>query len=243
MKTKIGTVHSYQSSHLQNSVVIKTGNLYSFDYSWNTLPSLGYHLYLGQLFPYCYVYHFKNWQTLSAQQHPICSDTYSSHQVLTSPWLHTCPFLGLDQWIFFLLIAMRKAVVKMIALDHIDPLGILISFVIFIFVHLFYLIRYKLDCPQRQSDLAQTIVSHVLLKYRFPVPTWPVHYTSFCQQQAKFWSRCFSLLFLCCPSGFLNIHRLSSLKFPSTAMPKLTIFRLPALCLLSWSGPLLFFGA
>lgn len=124
----MGTVYSHQSSCWQTSVVIKTVNLYNIDFNQNTLPSLGYHLYPGQLFPDCYVPHTKNWQTGFAQQHSICSDSYSSHRALTVPWLCTHSFLGLDQGIFFLLTATRKAVVKTIAFDHIVPLGILLAF-------------------------------------------------------------------------------------------------------------------
>lgn len=154
-------------------------------------------------------------------------------------------FVGLDLWIFLLLTAKRRAVVKTFGLWPYRLSWCLTSLVILNFVSFtfFYLIRCKLDCSQCQSDLAQTIVSHLLLRYRFPAPTWPIRYTSFWQKQAKFWSRYFSLLFLCCPSGFVNIHCLSSLKFSSAVMPKMTIFRLSALCLLSWSGPLLFFSA
>lgn len=114
----------------------------------------------------------------------------------------------------------------------------LVSFVFLIFVSFlfFYLIRCKLDCSQCLSDLAQTVAVRLLLGYGFPVPTWTLYQRSKVLKQMLFIAILLLPLRLCGKS-------LSCLKFPFAVMLKLSIFRLLALCLLSWSGFLFFFSA
>lgn len=140
--------------------MIKTGNSYSIYFNRNALPSLGYYLCLRQLFSYCYVPHSKDWQTPSAQLHPTCSDSYTSHPVLTAPWLHTCPFLGLYQRTFFLLTAGGNLWWRLLPFDHIIPPGILLAFTSVNFIFLCH-------C---QSDFAHSTVFSITWDRDFQFP-------------------------------------------------------------------------
>lgn len=129
-------------------------------------------------------------------------------------------------WLVSHLVSTRKAMVKRIAL----PIAFTMSYchIIFVFTNFvsftFYLIRYKPKGPQRQSDPAQTVVSHLLLRHWFPVPTWLGHYTSFCCQQAVCWSRQYFIDFPLLLSGSEGSPCQHSQIYLSTVVSYITLY-------------------
>lgn len=153
------------------------------------------------------------------------------------------PFVGLDLWIFLLLTAMRRAVVKMIAFDHIVPLSILLALS-------FLSLLASSSFISSDDCLTALSVNLILPKLLFFIYSWDTDFQllpdpsiipAFDSNKPSFEADTFHCFSCAVPQAlwtFTACHPSNSLH-----LIKMTIFRLSALYLLSWSGPLLFFSA
>lgn len=117
----------------------------------------------------------KTGKTPPAQLHPSCSDSYTSHPALTTPWLHIYAFLGLCQWTFY---SQPGGNLWWRCLYNIVPPSILLALLLLLLFALFFYLIVSLILP--------TAWFLIFLRQRFPAPTWPIHSISFWQWQAKF---------------------------------------------------------